>query len=192
MKGTPMRKRNPKNERIKREYLNYLADAQGRSKATQDQAMAAIAAFETSTGHKDFALFHIEQARAFKRQLGEQRHGETKAPLAAATIHARLMAVKGFIRWLVGRQGYRRLAYGDVEYFNPSTKDARIATAKRERPAPSVAMVLHVIAAMPCETDIQKRDRAVIAFALLSGARDNAIASFRLKHVDVAARTIAH
>lgn len=187
-----MRKRNAKNERIKRNYLIYLADAQGRSKATQDQAMAALSAFEASTGHKDFALFHIEQARAFKRQLSAQRHAETKAPLATATIHARLMAVKAFFHWLVGRQGYRRLNYGDVEYFNPSTKDARIATAKRERPAPSVVMVQHVIADMPFDTAILKRNRAVIAFALLSGARDNAIASFRLKHVDVVARTIAH
>ncbi|WP_439497234.1 site-specific integrase [Bosea sp. (in: a-proteobacteria)] len=187
-----MRKRNSKNQRIKRDYLIYLAEAQGRSKPTQDQAMAAIAAFETSTGQKDFALFHIEQARGFKRQLSELRHPETKAPLATATIHARLMAVKAFFHWLVGRQGYRRLAYGDVEYFNPSTKDARIATAKRERPAPSVEMVLRVVQGMPAGTDIQKRDRAVIAFALVSGARDNAIASFRLKHVDLGARTIAH
>lgn len=187
-----MRKRNANNERIKRDYLIYMADAQGRSKATQDQAMAALSAFEASTGQRDFALFHIEQARAFKRQLSAQRHGETKAPLAAATIHGRLMAVKAFFHWLVGRPGYRRLNYGDVEYFNPSTKDARIATAKRERPAPSVAMVQRVVAEMPSETDIQKRDRAVIAFALVSGARDNAIASFRLKHVDLAARTVAH
>lgn len=187
-----MRKRNPKNERTKRDYLIYLSDAQGRSRATQDQAMAAIAAFEASTGHKDFALFHIEQARAFKRRLSELRHPETKAPLATATIHARLMAVKAFFHWLVGRQGYRRLSYGDVEYFNPSTKDARIATAKRDRPAPSLAMVLRVVQGMPTETDIQKRDRALIAFALVSGARDNAIASFRLKHVDLAARTVAH
>lgn len=187
-----MRKRNAKNERIKRDYLIYLADAQGRSKATQDQAMAALSAFETSTGHKDFALFHIEQARAFKRQLAQLRHPETKAALATATIHARLMAVKAFFHWLVGRQGYRKLTYGDLEYFNPSTKDARIATAKRDRPVPSVAMIRRVVETMPFKTDIQKRDRALVAFTLVSGARDNAIASFRLKHVDATARTVAH
>jgi integrase/recombinase XerC len=31
----------------------------------------------------------------------------------------------------------------------------------------------------------------VIAFALLSGARDNAIASFSVKHIDLAARTVS-
>ena len=32
----------------------------------------------------------------------------------------------------------------------------------------------------------------MIAFVLASGARDNAIASFSLKHIDVAARTVFH
>ena len=40
---------------------------------------------------------------------------------------------------------------------------------------------------MPAETDIEKRDRAVIAFTLLTGARDGATASFKLKHIDMVA-----
>jgi integrase/recombinase XerD len=38
---------------------------------------------------------------------------------------------------------------------------------------------------MPCVTDVDLRNRAVIAFTLLTGARDGAIASLKLKHVDV-------
>jgi len=38
---------------------------------------------------------------------------------------------------------------------------------------------------MPKNTDIEKRDRAVIAFTLLTGARDSAVASMSLKHVDI-------
>jgi integrase len=40
---------------------------------------------------------------------------------------------------------------------------------------------------MPSGSDIERRDRALIAFALLTGARDRAIASMKLKHVDVVA-----
>ncbi len=39
---------------------------------------------------------------------------------------------------------------------------------------------------MPSGTDIEKRNRALIAFILLTGVRDNAVASMRLKHVDLA------
>ena len=42
-----------------------------------------------------------------------------------------------------------------------------------------------MIDAMPTATEIQRRDRALIAFAILSGARDRAIISFRLKHIDI-------
>lgn len=43
---------------------------------------------------------------------------------------------------------------------------------------------------MPTTTAIERRDRALVAFALLSGARDNAIASLSLKHVDLEHRQV--
>ena len=42
-----------------------------------------------------------------------------------------------------------------------------------------------MIQALPNETDIERRDRALIAFAILSGARDSAIVTLRLKHIDI-------
>jgi integrase len=38
---------------------------------------------------------------------------------------------------------------------------------------------------MPSTTDIEKRNRALIAFTLLTGARDTVITSFKIKHVDL-------
>jgi integrase len=43
---------------------------------------------------------------------------------------------------------------------------------------------------MPADTDIHRRDRALVAFTLLTGARDSAVASFKLKHVDLAAACV--
>ncbi len=40
---------------------------------------------------------------------------------------------------------------------------------------------------MPSETEIERRNRALVAFTLLTGARDSAIASMKLKHVDLIA-----
>ena len=40
---------------------------------------------------------------------------------------------------------------------------------------------------MPSGTAIERRDRALIAFTLLTGARDSAIASMKLKHVNLIA-----
>ena len=102
-----MRKHHPKNERIKREHFTYLEEARRMSAATVDQVAAALAQFEESTGHRDFAAFHYEQARKFKRVLSEAINPLTGKPLAKATIYSRLIAVKTFFVWLAGQSGYR-------------------------------------------------------------------------------------
>jgi integrase len=43
---------------------------------------------------------------------------------------------------------------------------------------------------MPMSTEIELRNRALIAFCLLTGARDGAIASLKLKHVDLGTKSI--
>ena len=62
-----------------------------------------------------------------------------------------------------------------------------MATARREQVGPTVEQVKHVIALMPAASPIQRRDRALVAFTLLTGARDSAIASMKLKHVNLGA-----
>jgi integrase len=186
-----MRKHHPKNERIKRHYLAYLEEAKRMSSKSTDQVAAAIARFEASTGYRDFAQFHIEQARRFKRQLSEEINPMTGKPLAKATVHSQLMALKAFVHWLAGQPGYKsRISYSDAEYFNPSANDTRIATARRETPAATIDQIRHTLGSMPSDTDIARRNRALIAFALLSGVRDDALASLSLKHVDLARRQV--
>lgn len=181
-----MARRNARNERIKHRYFAYLQEARRLAEVSVDQVAAALAAFEKSTGCKDFAAFHIEQARKFKRDLASATHHETGKPLAKATINARLMAAKAFFFWLASQPGYRsRIGYADCDYFNPSANDTRIATAKRPQKAPTVEQVLHVIDAAPASTVIERRDRALIAFALLSGMRDAAIASLPIGMVNL-------
>ena len=82
--------------------------------------------------------------------------------------------------------GYKsRIQYSDAECFNLSDKDTRIATAKRHQKAPTMEQIKHVISTMPAGTEIEKHNRALVAFTLLTGARDSAIASMKLKHIDL-------
>jgi hypothetical protein len=69
--------------------------------------------------------------------------------------------------------------------FNMSDNDVRIATARRERAVPTLQQIAHVLANMPAKTDIEKRNRALIGFAILTDARDGAMASLKLRHVDL-------
>ncbi|UES36827.1 tyrosine-type recombinase/integrase [Roseibium aggregatum] len=186
-----MRKRHPKNERIKRRYLTYLEEADRQSKRTTDQVAASLFQFENSTGFKDFAAFHIEQARKFKRDMEGFKSPRSGKPLAKATMKSRLAHVKAFFQWLAREPGYKsKIRYSDCDYFNLSARDTRIATATREQSVASAEQIRHVLRSMKADTDIEKRNRALIAFTFLTGARDDAIASLSLKHVDLDNRKI--
>ncbi len=43
---------------------------------------------------------------------------------------------------------------------------------------------------MPNDSEIERRNRALVAFTLLTGSRDSAIASMKLKHVDLAVGSV--
>jgi integrase len=182
-----MTSHNAANERIKRQYFTYLAEALGHSEQTIDAVAKAIARFEAYTRYKDFKSFHIERAKAFKRDLADQRGHRSGEPLSKATLYATLTALKRFFVWLAGQPGYKsRLSYLDAEYFNLSAKETRIAKATRSARVPTLEQIRHVIQFMPATTDVERRDRALIAFTILTGARDGAIASFKLRHIDIA------
>ena len=186
-----MIKHNANNERIKRQYFTFLKEAKRHSEATVDDAAAALARFEQHGKYRDFKSFHREQAVAFKKYLAGQDNVVTKRKLSKATLHSTVCQLKRFFQWLALQPGYKsKLNYSDAEYFNLSEKDSRIATARRSRPVPTLEQVQQVLGAMPSATEIEQRDRAVIAFTLLTGARDGAIASMKLKHVDLAASSV--
>lgn len=65
-----MTKTNAANERIKREYFHYLAEAKGCNEATIHGVAKSLARFEESTRARDVKRFHREQAVA---RRGSQR-----------------------------------------------------------------------------------------------------------------------
>lgn len=179
-------KLNAANERIKRDYFAYLKEAMGRDEATIDGVARSLARFEASTGRKDFKRFHREQAVAFKRQLGDASNARTGEQLSKATVLATLRDLRAFFFWLAHLPGFKsHVAYADADYFNLSDKQVAIARARRDKPVPTLAKVELVLAAMPAENQIQRRDQALIAFAMLTGARVGALGSFRLRDIDV-------
>ncbi len=186
-----MRKHHPENERIKRKYFVFLKEAKRQNEASVDAVAKAISRFENYTKWRDFKTFHFEQAVGFKAHLTKQCNQQTGARLSKATMNSTVRGLKAFFQWLAMQSGYKsRINYTDTEYFNLSEKDARVAMAKRNKPMPTMDQVKRVIALMPRESVIERRNRALVAFTLLTGARDSAIASLKLKHVDLVAGSV--
>jgi len=181
-----MSRKSPENARIKRQYFEYLKAAKGYDEATVDAHADAIARFERSTGGKPFKAFHIAQATAFRDKLHKELSKTTGKPLSKSTVYQTLTAMRAFVLWLAGQPGFkRRIQYADADYFKPSLKDARTVSSRPERPFPTLEQVRHAILTMQAETEIQRRDRAIVAFTLLTGARDRATVTLQLRDVDV-------
>lgn len=188
-----MTKANAANERIKREYFAYLKEARGRDDATIDGVAKALVRFEDCTGRRDFKRFHREQAVAFKIRLGQASNARTGERVSKATMLSTLRELRAFFFWLAHLPGFKsHIAYADADYFNLSDKDVAVARARREKRVPTLAQVHHVLSSMPSATVLERRDRALIDFAALTGARAGALASFRLGHVNLAEGHIDH
>ncbi len=181
-----MKKRNFNNVRSVRNYYEFMKEAKRLDESTIDGVTKAINRFEEYNKYKDFKLFHYKQAVGFKKYLLNQKNVVTGKPLSKSTIHTTLKHLKTFFQWLSMQSGYRsRINYTDTEYFNLSEKDARIANAKRKKLVPTIEQVIKVIEEMPNTTSVEMRDRALVAFTLLTGARDSAIASLKIKHINI-------
>lgn len=181
-----MRKVNEENERIKRRYFKYVKAAKRKDPSTVQKAADGILRFEASTNYASFKKFHIEQVIKFRDRLDEEISKTTGKPLSKSTIATMLAANKGFIFWLADQQGYKqRVRHTDADYFNMDAKGQRVASAVRETPYPSLEMARHAFNNMPESSEIERRNKALFAFFMLTGARDGAVASLRLKHINM-------
>ena len=185
------KKHNARNERIKRRYFEFLKHAKRQSEQSIDKAAAAIERFDAWNRRKDFRKFHVEQAMAFKVHLEKERHPRTGRPLSIATLDGILRPLRALVIWLADQEGYRkRVRYSDAEYFNISRKDRRLARSGEARPAPSPEQVQHLLSAMPNATEIEKRNRAIVALLIVTGVRDGALVSLRIKHLDITGKSL--
>lgn len=174
------------NVRMKHKYLDHLKQVKGRDEKTLDKVAAALSEFEKAIGGKDFKQFNRGWGERFKTHLSNARNKRTKKPLSPSTIDATLSYVKAFVSWLADQPGFKsRVGYSDAEYFNNSRKGRRVAHAKRPVPYPSMEQALHAFHAMPERDVFERRDKALFAFFMLTGARDGAVASLLLKHVNL-------
>jgi integrase len=176
---------NERNARTVRRYLEFLREAKGNDEATINVAASAIADFERFFMYADFCTFSLQAAVSYKDDL-RGRRTRLNTPLSKATLLARCNRLRAFFGWLADQPGYKsRVSYSDAKYFALTAKEVRVATAERQRPSPTPEQLLAAFKAMPSRTDVELRDRAVVALIALTGVRDGALVSLKLKHLRI-------
>lgn len=181
-----MAKRNSDNLQIKRKYLVWRKDAKGLSDASVDKAAAAISTYEAFLDGKDFRSFHSERAGSFKRRLASRQNPRTGTKLSAASVNGTLREISTFFHWLADQPGYKsKISRPDIAFLTPDRKSETARRTSCWKPHPSPAQVRKVLGEMPRQTVLQRRDRALVAFLVLTGSREGAAISLRLGHIDL-------
>ncbi len=140
----------------------HRSDRPARSTGSNPIRGSAASRRSSPTGHRLQEPSGAAIKRADRRALEQ---GEAYSTLAA---------LKAFFQWLCREPGFKRLSYSDADYFSLSLKDCAIAKARNEERVPTLEQIRHVLASMPADSDIEKRNRALIALVTMTGARVDA------------------
>src|SRR6266480_2230713 len=174
-----MSKVSAKNERTKRAFFRYLKNADGCCDSTVNSIENAVLQWQNFSKDEDFALYNADKAIEFKKWLlNRDNRGN---PIALVTYHAYLRHLRKFFAWLTREPGYKsRIKPNAVDFLKVTEKEERMAKQSEPRSYPSLEYVRRLVASIVPRNEIDMRDRALISFMLLSGMRDQAIASLPL------------
>lgn len=183
-------KKSFQNEVMKRQFFLHLKEVKGFSKDSLDAYEGAILLWQDCTENKDFASFGKQLARAFKTWL-KLRIGKQGEPLSLTYMYHVLRRLKGFFQWVAMQPTYKsRVNPIDIEHLSLSKKETRIAIQPNKRDIPSMEEVVKVIESIEIKNDVDRRDRALICFTILTGARISAIYSLPMMAFDEETLTV--
>lgn len=164
-----------KNERVKRAYFRYMLGPGGFSDQSINVIEKAMWQYEEFTNQADYATYSSRVAEDFKKYLKEHVNKKSKQPLGLKSQYHCLRHIKKFFVWLAGQPGYKsRISFSDVEYLRLNKKESRMATAAALPEYPTLEQV-QKLCSFPVEDEIDRRDRALIAFTAITGMRDRAV-----------------
>ncbi len=179
MKNTLDYEVNVENEKIKRAYFEWLKEADGKCDRTVDAVTKAIHVFEDFTKHDSFSHFNKDQAVGFKKWLRQREY--RGQPIRPTTFVIYLRHLKSFFSWLSQKPGYRKsVTFENVGYLSATDNEIRAAAQSDEPNHPSLAYVLKLVGSIAGDTEVDRRDQAMISCLFLTGIRETALASLRL------------
>lgn len=183
-------KKSFQNEVVKKQFFLYLKEVKGFSNDSVDAHERAILLWQECQENKDFASFGKQQVRAFKGWLKSRCNRKGEALSLVYRYHV-LRRLRLFFEWLSQQPHYKsKINHTVVEFLSLSKKETRIAIQPNKRKIPAIEDVIKVIEAIDPETEVDQRDRALLCFTLLTGARISAIYSLPMKAFDPSTLTV--
>ncbi|MBT4384834.1 site-specific integrase [Candidatus Peregrinibacteria bacterium] len=174
-------KKSFQNEVMKKQFFLYLKEVKGFANNSVDAHERAVLLWQESNDNKAFAGFGKQQVRAFKDWLKNRTNRKGEALSLVYRYHV-LRRLRLFFEWLSMQPHYKsKINPTVVEFLSLSKKETRIAIQPNKRKIPPLEDVIKVIESIDVQTEVDQRDRALLCFTLLTGARISAIYSLPMK-----------
>jgi integrase len=170
------------NEQRKREFLEHLKGAEGFAESSLNAFAEAVDQWQFFTENDDFANFNKSKALAFRDWLKTRKATTETGTISISTQYSYLRRIKKFFKWLSGQPNYGKLNKNEIEFIRLSKGDARIARQGTTKRMPTFEEAKAIIESIEIKSEIDKRDRAVLCLALITGMRISAITTLRMKN----------
>lgn len=174
-----------KNEQAKRKFFVFLKESKGFCGDSIDAFNKAILLWQDFTKSDDFANFGKQRVIDFKVWLKNKNKKSSNQKISLSYCYDTLRRLRAFFDWLSKQSGYKsKINQSYIEFLRLTKKETRMVTQSAKGEIPSLEEVKKVIDNIEINNEVDQRDRALISFALLTGARISAIISLPLKCFD--------
>ncbi len=174
------------NYKMQAKYLKYQKEAQGKSEKTIKKIKYSLFIFDEFF-KKDYKYFNSKVAISYKEYLENLLNKQTKEPISLSTKRGYLNDLKIFLYYLIRENGYKKsLNYHDIEYLNLSiSQNTSLININDFKEYPNIEQCKKALLNMKEETLIEKRNKALFACLVISGARIESLISLKLGSVDI-------
>lgn len=184
-------KTNYQNEKAKRDYLIHVKETGKYKDNTIDSILKTIHLWDIVTEMEDYKVFNKEKIIFFKKQLTEKINPKNQKKVSPQTQYHYLRHLREFFIWLSYQKGYRsKINRADIAYLALDPESKMIALTKAHREIPRLEQIKQVVNNIKVKNEIDKRDRALICFTILTGVRDMAIITLPIGSFDEKTHTI--
>lgn len=170
-----------KNEASKNNYFAYCRGAEGLSESTINKYAQCIYKWQVCFKDADFVELSKDQCDEFKMFLKQEAE---KNNTSLSNQYDVLRHLKRFFLWLSEQKGYEHIRKTDIAYLRLSKSETRIALEKKDKDTPSLKEIQVIVHRIQPDTEVDMRDRALIAFLILTGMRISAVVSLPMQAFD--------
>jgi integrase len=156
-------------------------DANGKDPKTVSMYVNAIHEFEVANNFKDFRKYNSDWAIIFKDYMNDKRNKNTGQNISKSYYYHYMGFVRQFLEWLrENEKDYAKINKRDIRYLNTTKNDKNQAKATNYPESHNIPDILATILKMPENTEIEKRNKAMLSLFVLTTPRISSMQEARV------------